>query len=191
MWNDTYYGGYRTRTFADIFESADNFAAMAEEVDIPLKIKEESLRTLFGLMYARYGNSHVAYSDENQFIYGVFSTIFMYGPTWEKRLEIQDNVRALTLEEAQAGDKTIYNNAYNPGTIPTTEELQAINSQNTTNRKKGKIEAYANILSMLEVDVTREFLDRFKSLFIKILEPDYPLLYETTAAEQLILGGNN
>ena len=37
--------------------------------------------TLYYLLYARYGNSHIVNTDENQFTYKLFSTIFMYGPT--------------------------------------------------------------------------------------------------------------
>lgn len=181
---DSYYGGYRTRTFQEVFPSANDFVGFLKECDIPLTIKEETARTLFGLLYANYGNSHVASSDENQFTYQVASTIYMYGPTWEKRVEIQKDLRELSMEELQRGTKDIHNTALNPGTSPTTatlEELTAINSQNTTNRKKSKPEAYATILALLETDVSKEFIAKFRPLFIKIAEPDYPLLYGFSA----------
>ena len=192
--NNSYYGGYRTQTFAEIFPSAAVFTTfLEEECDIPLAIKPENTELLYGLLYARYGNSHHSGSDPHQFMYGVASTIFMYGPSWEKRLEVQKELRELSLEELQKGTKDIHNSAYNPGTRPTTatiEELPGINSQNTTNRKKSKAEAYAMLMAVIETDVTREFIDKFAELFIKVAEPDTPLLYETTAEELLILGGN-
>ena len=182
---DSYYGGYRTRTFQEIFPSAESFLSFLEECDIPRLIRDDTTELLYGLLYAQYGNSHIAYSDENQFTYQVAATTFMYGPTWEKRLEVQKDLRALSIEELQRGNKEIFNTALNPGTSPTTatlEELTAINSQNTTNRKKSKPEAYSILLSLLETDVTKEFTDKFRPLFIKIAEPDYPLLYEFSAA---------
>ena len=180
---NTYYGSFRTHTFQEVWKSAAEFSKFLTECDIPLKLKSETVLTLYALLYARYANSYVASSDENQFKYQVASTVFMYGPTWEKRLEVQDALRKLTLDELKAGAKDIYNSAYNPGTAPgtaTLTELTAINAQNTTNRKKSTMDAYANLLALLETDVTKEFIDKFKALFIKIAAPDAPLLYEFT-----------
>lgn len=178
--NKTYYGSYRTRTFAEIFPSVTDFFTAYNGEQIPAKLSEETATTLYYLLYARYGNSHIAYDDENQFRYALLSTIFMYGPAWEKRLEIQDNLRGLTEAELLQGSKAIYNHAYNPSTQPSTgtlEEINYINDQNTTNYKKSKISAYADLLALLEMDVTESFIYQFKKLFITIVAPDYPLLY--------------
>lgn len=178
--NKTYYGSYRTRTFADIFPSVTDFLTAYNGEQIPAKLSDETATTLYYLLYARYGNSHIAYDDENQFRYALLSTIFMYGPAWEKRLEIQDNLRGLTEAELLQGSKAIYNHAYNPSTQPSTgtlEEINYINDQNTTNYKKSKISAYADLLALLETDVTESFIYHFKKLFITIVAPDYPLLY--------------
>ena len=182
----TYYGSYRTRTFAQILPSFDAFNEKYKDSRIPAKISDESAQTLYYLLYARYGNSHIAYDDENQFVYALLSTIFMYGPTWERRLQIQDELRGLSEDELIQGSKAIYNHAYNPGTAPGTSslgELPYINDQNTTNYKKNKITAYADLIALLETDVTEPLLYRFKKLFITIVAPDYPLLYETDEEE--------
>lgn len=178
----TYYGGYRTRTFNDIFPSFEDFKANYDEGKIPKKLSEGSLETLYYLLYARYANSHIVHDDENQFKYAVLSTIFMYGPTWEKRVEIQDSLRTLSEEDLRMGSRAIYNHAYNPSTIPSTatiDELPTINDQNTSKYIRGKLEGYANLIELLKTDVTLEFIDRFKRLFLVIVAPDYPLLYET------------
>lgn len=180
---NSYYGGYRTRRFTDIYSTVDAFKQEYESSQLPKRfVNNSSILTLYYLLYSRYGNSHVAFSDENQFRYALMSTIFMYGPTWEKRLEVQDILRKMTEEELIKGGKAIYNHAFNPGTAPSTatlEELTAINDQNTTNYKKSKLEGYSTLLAVLETDVTEEFLSKFKKLFITVLEPDYPLLYTT------------
>lgn len=187
MSNRSLYGNYRTRTFSDIWTKYEDFKAYYDADYLPKKITEQSLKTLYFLLYSRYGNSSIANSDENQFKAGVLATIFMYGPTWEKRLEIQDKLRALSENEIITGGSAIYNSALNPGTAPTTqttEELNFINQQNTTKYKKSKLEGYAMLTDLLQTDVTKEFLDRFKKLFITVVQPQEPLWYVTEGDEE-------
>lgn len=183
------YGNFRTRTFAEIFteegqDSVNIFSNIITNCGIPLKIEENSLTTLFYLLYARYGNSHIASNDENTFLYKLASVIFMYGPTWEKRIEIQDILRELTEAELLKGSSAIYNTANAPGTpladnVGPDGKVDYISGQNTTDYHKSKMEAYATLASLLETDVTKEFIDRFANLFIKIVEPYSPLWYVT------------
>lgn len=190
---DTYYGGYRTRTFAEIFASDEDtgatyeyFAAVLAETPFAAKLNDVDMETLFYMLYARYGNSHIAFSDETQFIYSLFTICFQYGPTWSKRLTIQERLRGLSEDEFTIASTDIYNHSYNPSTLPSTQtldELTTINDQNTKKRRLSKMDAYANLMSLLETDVTEEFLGKFKKLFIKVLAPDRPLLYTTEILE--------
>lgn len=176
------YGNYRNKKFTGIWDNASAFLDDYQNNGITPTISTESATLLYYLLYARYGNSTIASSDENQFKYKVFSTIFMYGPTWEKRLAIQKDVRELSLEEVQKGGRAIYNTALNPNQSPTTaalEELQYINQQNTSNFVKSKVEAYAIILNLLETDVTESFIGEFKKLFLTVVSPELPLWYVT------------
>lgn len=176
------YGNYRSRTFANIFESFEVFNETYSNCGIPTSISTASLTTLYYLLYARYGNSSIASSDENQFKYKVMSTIFMYGPAWEKRLDIQKKLVQLSDDDIVKGTTAIHNAAYNPSQQPSTqtlEELEYINQQNTTKYKKSKIEGYATLYSLIETDVTEEFISKFKKLFITIVEPELPLWYIT------------
>lgn len=180
------YGNFRTRTFSDIFTSEESFKEEYTNNGIPTTISDVSLKTLYYILYARYGNSNIASSDENQFKYKVFSTIFMYGPAWEKRLDIQRKLIDLSEEDMLKGSTAIYNAALNPSNEPSTqslEELQFINSQNTTKHKKSKLEAYSMLMDLIKTDVTEEFISKFKKLFITIVEPDYPLWYSTEIIE--------
>lgn len=176
------YGNFRTRTFADIYTTFEEFNEDYTSNGIPTSISNANLKTLYYLLYARYGNSNIASSDENQFKYKVFSTIFMYGPAWQKRLEIQKNLMELDEEDIIKGTTAIHNQALNPSQMPSTqtlEELNYINQQNTTKYKKSKLEAYAILEGLIETDVTEEFIGKFKKLFITIVEPDLPLWYAT------------
>lgn len=186
--NNSLYGSYRTRKFTDIYDTVDKFLEDYNDLGIPPSIpqnsdaKKDPVRTLYYLLYARYGNSHIASSDETQFKYKLFSIIFQYGPTWARKLEIQSDLRKLDLNELMDGGKAIYNHSYNPSTLPSTDtmyELETINDQNVTKYKKSKMEAMSLLTTLLEQDVTGYFLDKFKKLFIVIVEPECLLWYVT------------
>lgn len=183
---------YSTVLFTDIYDNVDDFIAdyKNESSDfvngIPNLISDTSAQTLFYLLYGRYGNNPIANRDINQFKYKLFSVIFQYGPTWEKRLEVQANLRQLTLDDIRLGSKAIYNQALNPSTEPSTaslEELTFINQQNTTNYKKSPLEGYAILLDLLNTDVTEEFIKKFNVCFKKFVSAERPLIYVTEEDE--------
>lgn len=106
----------------------------------------------------------------------------MYGPTWEKRLEIQKDLREMSMDDLRESAKAIYNHSMNPSTSPSTdtlEELLTINDQNVTKHRRSKTDAYALLISLLETDVTEEFLNKFKKLFLTVVTPELPLWYVT------------
>lgn len=178
--NDFMYGHYRTRKFTDIYMNVDSFLEDYRNNGIPATITDESASTLFYLLYARFGNSHISSSDENRFKYNLFSIVFSKGPTWEKKLEIQEKLRDLTEAELLQGNKAIYNSALNPSTAPSTdslEELNYINQQNTTQYKRNKVEAYSLLIELLKNDVTTDFIDAFQILF-NPFGSELPLYYE-------------
>lgn len=192
MMCNSYYGSYRTRTFADIFPDVDTFTegfseSPFNENDIGVIANLSTLLPkIYYMLYAHYGNSHIAYSDENQFKYYLWTLLYQYGPAVAKERYIQEQLIMMSDDELVVGGKAIYNHSYNPSTEPSTntlEELTTINDQNTTNYKKSKLEGYANLMAVLKKDVLDEFIHRFARLFIKITAPDYPLLYETEVYE--------
>lgn len=196
--NMNLYGNYRNRTFNDIWPEVTEFATDYNQFNSDIldnSISNTAVNTVFMLLSAYYGNSTVASQNEYQFKLKLFSIIFMYGPTWEKRLEIQKGIRGLLKNgelspELLQGGKAIYNTALNPSNAVspdhsnmvgtnTLTELQYINSQNTTNYRKSTPEAYSILAEMLETDVTKEFLDKFKKLFLTVVSPELPLWYKT------------
>ena len=173
---------YSTELFTDVWEAVEDFMEDYQNVGIPTSISTTSAQTLYYLLYAKYGNNPIANRDINQFKYKVFATIYEYGPTWEKRLAIQKKLRDLSDDDLIKGSKAIYNSALNPSTAPSTatlEELEYINSQNTTNYKKSKMEAYAQLWDLLSTDVTTEFINRFRVCFKQFVAPERPLVYVT------------
>ena len=191
---DSVYGNYRTRKFADIWPSADAFIQDYQASAIPQKLKVADATTLYYLLYARYGNSSIANSDDNQFKYKIFSTIYIGGATWAKKQEIQDKLREMTEDEILAGTKAIYNHAFNPQTAPTTDtvdELEYINEQNTTKYKKSKLDGYALLWAILNDGVTETFLREFRYHFLVVVEPQLPLWYVTDISGDAVVDGQD
>lgn len=256
------YGNYRNFKFHDIWDNANDFVADYKDSGLYAstnKITDTNANTLFYLLYARYANSTVASSDPTQFQYKVFSIIFEYGPTWEKRLDIQNTLRNLSAADIKAGlseartnsrngsnsstsDVTtngsnsntsnitgsntgtkIVNHASNPSTAPAAssdtpltyidgqdynKDVQSNTSTNTATLTiadaqhivdsgsnlesgsasktvtKGSVEAYTLLWDLLKTDVTKDFIDKFKSLFLTIVEPELPLWYITELVDE-------
>lgn len=185
----TLYGTYRTKKFGDVWATANDFIIDYGRNGIPKTIPTDvtgkgdvgTVYNLYYLLYSRYGNDVIAASDLQRFKLNLFAIIWQYGPNWAKNLEIQSKLRSLTETEITQGSVQIYNQADNPSTDPSTESseyLQFIKAQNTAINKKGKLEGYALLDSLLKRDVTQEFLNRFKPLFKTVVEPEELLLYE-------------
>lgn len=182
------YGNYRTRTFTEIFESEDKGSTLFEtewkQTPFFTELEEGAvpIRTIFYLLYANFGNSHIAASDENRFKYQLYSLIWQYGPMWNKEVQIQREIREADVDAFRTGTKNIVNNAQNPSSAPTTntlEELLYINAQNVSKTERSLADGYALMLSLLKDDITEKFLRHFNKLFLTIVQPERPLWYET------------
>lgn len=187
--NETYYGGFRNAQFYQVFDSFESFKESYETIGIAQTINQNSLANLWILLCGQYGESHIAYNSMNMFKQALFSIIFMYGPAWEKRLQLQNQLLELTPEQIRIGTKAIHNHAFAPGTPPSTatlEELTAIDSQNTSTYIKGELQAISELWELIETDVTAYFLNRFGKLFITVAAPDTALLYDVEELENNI-----
>lgn len=147
---------YDTNLFCEIWDSSDSFLADYNNTgteftnQVPTTISQENALMTYLLLFSRYGNNPIANYDVNQFKNKIFTIIWQYGPAWEKRLSMQEDIRNLTLQEITQGtktdwssegsqsqnnsgtDTTINNHAYNPSTAPTTQstnELDYIDQQ--------------------------------------------------------------
>lgn len=158
---------YETKTFSELFDdysdfkteytSTQKFPMVIDAADTESHVS--NLQILYYLLYARYGNSPIANYDENQFKTKLGAVIWQYGPTWEKKIDIQSTLRGLTEAQIKAGairaitntgtvgnsgsntynnltstdsGSDVHNHAYNPATDPTTQtttELNYINEQ--------------------------------------------------------------
>ena len=171
---------YSTVLFTNVWDNALEFVSDYKASGLYqsiAKISDDSATMLFYLLYARYGNSPIANRDVNQFQYKVFATIFQYGPTWEKQLSVQKALRDLTDAQIRQGSFAKYNQALNPANAPSTDILTFINQQNTTEYTKSPLDGYAVLETLLDTDVTKQFIDKFNVCFKKFVTPERPLLY--------------
>lgn len=189
MLYDSRFGNYETNKFDEIYESYEKFfedyTFYKDNCSLDPKFEiNDTIKKCYYLLSSRYGSNPIINLDINKFKLKLFSLITMYGPTWEKRLIIQDKLRNLTEDELRSGTNIINSRGYNPSTIVDNGpnsidgEIQTMNEQTKTKYRKNKIEGYADLMVMLKTDVTSEFLDRFKNLFNKIVTPSEPLYYE-------------
>ena len=90
---------YDTKLMTEVWSDASGLLTDYQNVGIPTTISNQNATTLYYLLYAKYGNTPIANYDENQWKYKIFSIIYQYGPTWEKRLDIQTTLRGLQLAD--------------------------------------------------------------------------------------------
>lgn len=196
---------YSTVLFTDVWDDVDTFKADLAESPFAGCIHygetvgtapnqttyPDNVSLIFYLLYARYGNNPIANRDTNQWKFKIFSVLFQYGPTWEKRLDIQDKLRHLSEDDIIKGSKSIFNHAFNPSTAPSTsslDELTYINDQSTSNYKKSKMDAYMQLWELLDNDVTEDFIKKFRPCFKTFVSPERPLLYSTEFDDDEIVG---
>ena len=141
---------YDTNLFCEIWDSSESFLADYNNTgteftnQVPATISQQNALMTYLLLFSKYGNNPIANYDVTQFKNKIFTTIWQYGPAWEKRLKMQEDIRGLTLEEIMTGtktgwasdgsqsqtntgsDTTINNHAYNPSTAPSTQSINEL-----------------------------------------------------------------
>ena len=174
---------YNTPIFTDIFPDFASFKDVFDnEFDSYAKdcITASNLKTLYYLLYARYGaNPFVNYTDDiiKAKVVGI---TFQKGPTWERKLAVQSSLRDLTESELLTGAKTIFNRALHPENEPgtdTSQELPYINAQEVSKQGRSKLDAYSYLQDVLKTDVTEEFIRSFASLFSKFVSLNVLTVY--------------
>lgn len=177
---------YDTILFRQVWPTMEDFQNDYE--DNPLKWPELDGKQsmIYYLLFANYANNPIANYDVDQFKAKVFEKIFNHAPTWQKNLQIQERLRSMSEEELRVGGKNVSNFAVNPNTSPSTsstEELSYVSQQTSRNHKKGRMDAYANLMALLDEDVTERFIERFRPLFRRFVRPSVTAIYPNEEEE--------
>ena len=149
-----------------------------EEHTVEMVLDCPMLKT-FALIFNNYCDSHIASSDET-FKMQFSNILDTYYKEYENTTKAIDKLMELNEDDIAIDNSVILNIANIPETESSTsqEEVNFISQQQKTISKKGKLQINKEILSSKRAYTTRTFLNRFKYLFIKIITPDYTLLYE-------------
>ena len=195
--NKTYFQSFDNVTFSDLWSDSDTFIADYKASGLPQTyltqnnvttyyVTDDDLKLIWTLLIGRFADSTIKpYNTFGAFKIRFMSRVWQHAPGWKKELEIQNELRSMSLKDGSAiyeGGKAIYNNALNPSTAPgtgTDSELGYINSQNVTKHKKSKLEGLALLNDLMKKDVTEQFLRRFDDLFRTIIYTGRDLLYTT------------
>lgn len=187
---------YTNLTFCEVWPDYASFKKDYDELivgfpQISNPLSDNSVMTTFFLLYARWGNNPILNTDVGQFKMKVLSNMFIFGPTWQRKQEIQDTVRKLSEADLLRGAKQIYNHALNPSSEPSTaalEELEYINDQNTANYKKSKMEAYSILWNLLHAEASKEYIEKFKNCF-SVFVDKMPAPFYIDKEEDFIIEG--
>ena len=138
MSNVEMFPQYDTKLMTEVWSDASGFLTDYQNVGIPTTISTTNATTLYYLLYAKYGNTPIANYDENQWKYKVFSIIYQYGPTWEKRLDIQTTLRGLQIADlVDNGGYTTHGNQSGSETSSKTGSDNNTRTLNTTEKNTG------------------------------------------------------
>lgn len=175
---------YDTKTFNQVFEKEEDFTSMLSSEFggyASNALTSEYKTSLYWLLFARYGNTHITNMTVNQFKAKLVAIIYQKGPSWERNLKLQKDIRNLSEADLRAGAISIYNTAANPETAPgtqATDEIAYVNSQNVSKHKRSIIDAYSYLQELLRSDVTEAFISSFSVLFSKFARPIVTRIYE-------------
>lgn len=177
----TNFYSYGNERFIDIFPDYDTFQSKINDSFIKGLISDDKFKILYNLLLGRYGVAEInSKSGSAYWLCRFYNIIYEYAPEYFKKREIQDNLREMSVDDIMQGTKAIYNTAQNPDSKPSTnslEELTYISNQSTTNYKYSKLEGYARLMELMKTDSTSSFLNKFQKLFMQVLTPYQPLLY--------------
>ena len=182
---------YDTKIFSEIFPDFASFKNVFDnEFNSYAKncITETSLKTLYWLLFARYGASPAASYSVDLFKAQIVGNTFQKGPTWEKKLAVQKSLRELSEADLLAGARTMFNRALHPEDPPgtdTDEELPYLNAQDVSKQRRSKLDAYSYLQDVLKTDVTEEFIRSYEKLFSKFVSPTITHVYENEDLEDL------
>ena len=172
---------YNTKLFNDIFPTADsfkeNYDTFQATAGLTNALDDIDKAITWQLLTAQYGNTPIANLSENQFKVKVWQIMFEYGPSWVKRLDIQQSLRDANITDLREGQKFITNTSLAPDQAPSTEEVSYVNQQNVSKSKTSLLGTYGNLWNMIKFDVTKEYIDKFAPLFLKVVIPKTDIYY--------------
>jgi len=187
MYNDYYSfrgNSFNSPIFTEVWKEFNDFKTDYRASGLAQSdFTDASLETLYYLLYAQYGNNHIASSDTNQFKYKVYAIIHSEGLQWQKKVAIQKIFATASESDILNGGYIISNSAANDADLSnnpldTDDILNHIDEQTIDKTSKDYVESYQKLVYNLR-DVNTYFIEKFRKLFNKFVGNNDPKpLYE-------------
>lgn len=139
---------------------------------------ESDLLDIYNHLLAHYYNWHFIYMDDLGIKLNVMHIVHDYYPNTKERLKLAQDIRDLSIEEFSKSGIMIQSSGANPKIATQMSELiDLVDSQNANFQLKSKEQALkAKFLSLYD-DIMKDFIDRFKPLFVKLYSGVNSYLY--------------
>lgn len=132
-------------------------------------LTEQDLSDIYYHLRAEFYNWHFIFTDDRGISDNVFHIIEDYYPNTKERMQLVEDIRALSLEEFKKSGTFIDSSGSNPKTPTEMNELiDLVDSQTASFQLKSEEQALKTKFNSLYDGVFQEFLDRFKPLFVKL-----------------------
>lgn len=166
--------GHTTSYFKDIFINYESFSNWYKSIPLSSGSTDIPSEKTFTLIFYNYSDSHVCMSDES-FKQRFAVDLYTYYKEFEETTKAIDSLMSLKSEDISTEYSHIVNTAIIPQTPFNTsvEEVDFLTQQEKQMYKKGKLQITKELLSNKRTYTVKTFLNRFKHLFIKILDDNY------------------
>lgn len=162
------------KTFCQVFPDYDTFKQWY--TSLPLSVNDDCPNEVtYSLILYQYCDSHIAYSEEG-FKMKFAKQLYTYYKEFENTSKAIDDLMSLTDDEVSVANISTLNIADTPETPISTNNdefgdgaVDYVSGQQKTITRKGKMQIKREQLSNKRAYTVTTFLNRFSSLFIKIL----------------------
>lgn len=133
------------------------------------ELTEDDLKEVYNHLLAEYYNWHFIYLDDFGISLNVMHIIHDYYPNTKERLSLVKQIREMSVDEFSKSGINIQSAGANPKIQTQMSELiDLVDSQNASFQLKSKEQTLKAKFMSLYDDVMKDFIDRFKPLFVKL-----------------------
>lgn len=166
-----------------IIDSQETFEEYLTEIGVDVETDSVFVSRLYQLFILKFGGYEINYTSDEPFIARVKYILAIYYEYYKQKFNLNQTIYNLTVAELNVLTVTLSNFAEAPaGEISLGEALDEITNQNTVVSKVNDLQAILSKYEALNIDIIKEFLDKFEeeNIFIS----SYPtVVYEFSEVE--------
>lgn len=165
---------YNTRLFKNIFPDYDTFSSWYKSTGLSDETEDVPSKKTFTIIAFEFNDSHVAYSPES-FKQKFAIVLYTNYREFEQTTKAISDLMSLTDEEIRRAGEVVTNIADIPETASSTDidEVDFVSNQQKMINIKGMAQVKREQLGNKRAFTVKSFLNKFRSLFIKIIPPAY------------------